>query len=90
VSDFSGLSPQRAERQFFCYSQAVASSRSGVIPADVYVAAITVPAGELDGFVRPDQIAARAGPIVARRIQACLQAPDTGAVAALDGGSPIT
>jgi 8-oxo-dGTP diphosphatase len=59
-------------------------------PSDI--AAITVPADELDGFafVRPGQIAARVRPIVARRIQACLNALDTGAVAALDDGSPIT
>lgn len=51
-----------------------------------------VPADELDGFafVRPDQVAARVRPIVARRIQACLNALGTGAVAALDDGSPIT
>ena len=59
-------------------------------PSDI--AAITVPADELEGFafVRPSQIAARVRPIVARRIQACLNALDTGAVAALDDGSPIT
>jgi 8-oxo-dGTP diphosphatase len=59
-------------------------------PSDI--AAITVPADELDGFafVRPSQIAARVRPIVARRIQACLNALDTGAVAALDDGSPIS
>jgi 8-oxo-dGTP diphosphatase len=43
-----------------------------------------------DAFVRPGQIAARVRPIVASRIQACLNALDTGAVAALDDGSPIT
>ncbi|MGD0924162.1 MAG: NUDIX hydrolase [Streptosporangiaceae bacterium] len=55
------------------------------------IAAITVPADELDGFafVRPGQIATRVRPIVARRIRACLNALATGAVAALDNGSPI-
>jgi 8-oxo-dGTP diphosphatase len=59
-------------------------------PSDI--AAITVPADELGGFafVPRDQVAARVRPIVARRIQACLRALDTGAVAALDDGSPIT
>ena len=58
-------------------------------PSDI--AAITVPADELDGFafVRPAQVAGRVRPIVARRIQACLNALHTGAVAALDDGCPI-
>ncbi len=52
------------------------------------IAAITVPADELDGFafVPPDQVAARVRPIVARRIRACLSALGTGTVAALDNG----
>ena len=59
-------------------------------PGDI--AAITVPADELDGFafVPADRVAARVRPIVARRIEACLNALDTGEVAALDDGSPAT
>jgi 8-oxo-dGTP diphosphatase len=75
---------------FANYAALVVIYDGGVLrPSDI--AAITVPADELDGFafVRPSQIAARVRPIVARRIQACLNALDTGAVVALDDGSPI-
>jgi 8-oxo-dGTP pyrophosphatase MutT (NUDIX family) len=59
-------------------------------PGDI--AAITIPADELDGFafVPPGQVAARVRPIVARRIGACLNALGTGEVAALDDGRPAT
>ena len=59
-------------------------------PSDI--AAITVPADELAGFafVPACQVAKRVRPIVARRIEACLNALDTGEVAALDNGSPAT
>ena len=59
-------------------------------PSDI--AAITVPADELAGFafVPAGQVAKRVRPIVARRIEACLNALDTGEVAALDNGSPAT
>lgn len=51
---------------------------------------IVVPEGELAGyaFVRPDQVAKRVTPLVARRIYACLGALATGTVASLEGGSP--
>ena len=54
------------------------------------IAAITVPADELDSFafVPPGQVATLVRPIVARRIEACLNALDSGEVAALDNGSP--
>lgn len=59
-------------------------------PSDI--AAITVPADELDGFafVPAGQVAARVRPIVARRIEACLNVLGTGEVAALDNGRPAT
>lgn len=55
------------------------------------IGAIRVPGEELGGFafVPPGQVAARVEPIVARRIQACLDALRSGEVAALDNGRPV-
>ena len=51
-----------------------------------------VPADELDGFefVPPGEVAARVPADRGRRIRACLDALDTGTVAALDNGRPVT
>jgi len=51
--------------------------------------AIAVPADELAGFafVRPDEVAAKVTPLVARRIAACLAALATGTVASLENGT---
>jgi 8-oxo-dGTP diphosphatase len=63
----------------------------GVLSASE-IAAITVPPDELDGFafVPPRQVATRVRPIVARRLQACLNALNTGEAAALDDGRPAS
>jgi hypothetical protein len=52
--------------------------------------AIVVQDGELAGcaFVRPDEVAGRVTPLVARRVSACLEALAAGAVATLEAGSP--
>ena len=82
--DWAPSQPDYPEGLVVIYDGGVLSPRD--------VAAITVPADELDGFafVPPSQVGARVQPIVARRIHACLHALETGAVAALDDGSPIT
>jgi hypothetical protein len=48
--------------------------------------------GELGGFelVTDDEAAGRVTPLLARRIAACLQACQTGTVATLENGSPVT
>jgi ADP-ribose pyrophosphatase YjhB (NUDIX family) len=61
----------------------------GVLTADD-VTAITVPAEELAGFafVSPGQVPGRVTPLVARRIDASLEALAAGTVASLEDGRP--
>ena len=82
--DWAPSQPDYPEGLVVIYDGGVLSPRD--------VAAITLPADELDGFafVPPSQVGVRVRPIVARRIQACLHVLETGAVAALDDGSPIS
>ena len=56
------------------------------------ISGIRVPAEELAGFafVPPAEVATRTEPIVGRRIEVCLNVLDTGAVAALDHGRPVS
>ena len=61
----------------------------GVLGAEA-IKEIVLADGELAGyeFVTPAEAAARVAPLLARRITACLDACESGAVAKLDNGSP--
>jgi 8-oxo-dGTP diphosphatase len=74
------------------YPEGVVVIYDGGVLGASEIAAIKVPGEELEGFafVPPGEVAARVRPIVARRIQACLNVLDTGEVAALDDGRPVT
>jgi 8-oxo-dGTP diphosphatase len=62
----------------------------GGVLATKDIKAIVVQDGELGGFafVRPDKVAGRVTPLVARRISACLEALAAETVASREGGSP--
>jgi 8-oxo-dGTP pyrophosphatase MutT (NUDIX family) len=53
---------------------------------------IVLAEGELAGFefVTADEAAERVTPLIARRIIACLEAVETGTVATLENGTPVT
>ena len=74
------------------YPEGLVVIYDGGVLAPGEISRIKVPAEELDGFafVPPGEVAARVAPIVGRRIHACLNAVDTGKVAALDNGHPAT
>ena len=61
----------------------------GVLDAEA-IKEIVLADGELAGFefVTPAEAAARVTPLLARRIAACLEACESGAVAQLENGSP--
>jgi 8-oxo-dGTP diphosphatase len=74
--------PDRPEGLIVVYDGGVLTTKD--------IQAIVVQVGELGGFtfVRPEQVAGRVTPLVARRIAACLEALGAGTVASLEGGSP--
>jgi 8-oxo-dGTP diphosphatase len=74
--------PERPEGLIVVYDGGVLATKD--------IKAIVVQDGELAdfAFVRPDQVAGRVTPLVARRISACLEALAAGKVASLEGGSP--
>lgn len=78
--------PSRAD-----YPEGLVVIYDGGVLSRSEIAAIRVPDEELDGFafVPPARVAAQVEPIVGRRIQACLNALDSGQVAALDNGRPV-
>lgn len=74
--------PERPEGLIVVYDGGVFTTKD--------IEAIIVQDGELAdfAFVRPDQVAGRVTPLVARRITACLNALAAGTVASLEDGSP--
>jgi 8-oxo-dGTP diphosphatase len=74
--------PERPEGLIIVYDGGVLSAAE--------VSEIVLADGELArfAFVAPDQVPALVTPFLARRIAACLQAVESGTVAALENGSP--
>jgi len=64
----------------------------GGVLAPGEVAAITLQDGELAGyaFVKPDEVAGRVSPLLARRIAACMDAVVARTVISLEDGCPVT
>ena len=75
--------PERPEGLVIVYDGGVLSAQEA--------AAIRLADGELGGFAFVDRvdIAGLVTPLLARRIAACLDAVETGSVAALENGSPV-
>jgi 8-oxo-dGTP diphosphatase len=80
--DWVSSRPERPEGLIVVYDGGVLTTKD--------IEAIIVQDGELAGFalVRPDQVARRVTPLVARRITVCLEALVAGTVASLEDGSP--
>lgn len=59
-------------------------------PAEI--SSIAVPEDELAGweFVEPAQVAERVSPLLARRVEACVQAAESGAVTSMENGYPTS
>jgi hypothetical protein len=83
VVDWVPSQPERPEGLIVVYD--------GGVLAPGEVAAITTQDGELAGyaFVKPDEVAERVSPLLARRIAACLDAVVAGTVISLEGGCPV-
>ena len=76
--------PERPEGLIVAYD--------GGVLAPGEVAAITTQDGELAvyAFVKPDKVADRVSPLLARRIAACIDAVRAGTVISLEDGCPVT
>ena len=84
VVDWVPSRPERPEGLIVVYD--------GGVLAPGEVAAITTQDGELAGyaFVKPDEVADRVSPLLARRIAACIDAVRAGTVISLEDGCPVT